>query len=190
MTMTYVWTAIAALSCIYGMATGSISQLGSAVLDGAQRAVELSITLCGAMCLWTGVMEVLRRAGGVKALEKLLRPLLRVLFSDDARKEAGELIAANMAANMLGLGNAATPLGIEAARKMADKEGCATDDMCMLVVINTASIQLLPTSAAVLRAAAGASDPFDILPAVWVTSVLSVTAGVLAAKAGAGLWKD
>ena len=125
-------------------------------------------------------------------LARLLHPVLRRLFPDFARDRGTmDTIAANVSANLLGLGNAATPLGLEAARRMSRRTpGVAGDSLCMLVVCNTASIQLIPTTVAAVRMAAGCQTPFDILPAVWVTSALSVLTGIGAAKLLARLWRD
>jgi len=167
---------------VYGMLHGSMDAVNRGLLDGASSGVTLCIGLCGVTCLWTGVMEVMERSGLSAGLAGLLRPLLVRLFpghSDDPA--ALQAISANTAANLLGLGNAATPLGIRAAAAMAQGE-TATNDLCMLVVLNTASIQLIPATVAGVRAAAGAAAPFDILPAVWLTSAISVTVGILAAR--------
>ena len=140
--------------------------------------------MAGVMCLWSGVMEVMDRSGVTAALARLARPLLCRLLPQASRDaETLSAVSACAAANLLGLGSAATPLGIRAACRMAKNcGGTASDDLCTLVVLNTASIQLLPTTVASVRAAAGASAPFDILPAVWVSSVLSVFVGVTAAR--------
>ena len=128
-------------------------------------------------------MEIMNASGVSAGLARLFRPLLRRLLPEACRDgETLAAVSANVSANLLGLGNAATPLGIRAARRMA--RGCggvASDELCLLVVLNTASIQLIPATIASVRAAAGCRTPFDILPAVWLASVLSVTAGLLAA---------
>ena len=129
-------------------------------------------------------MEILEQCGIAKGLGRLFRPVLRHLLPNAAKdEETLAALTANVSANLLGLGNAATPLGIRAARRMA--AGCggvASNELCMLVVLNTASIQLLPTTIASVRAAAGSTSPFDILPAVWLSSLLSVIVGLTAAK--------
>ena len=137
-------------------------------------------------------MEVMGRSGLAEKLSRLLRPVLRLLFPQVAQDRAIlDSISANVSANLLGLGNAATPLGIEAVRRMERRSpGVASDAMCMLVVCNTASIQLIPTTVATVRAAAGGASPFDILPAVWLASALSVGVGVLACKIFARIWRD
>ncbi|MBM6679410.1 nucleoside recognition domain-containing protein [Pseudoflavonifractor capillosus] len=192
MTMAWIWTGMAVLSILCGLATGRGDLVAAAAVDGAQAAVELCVSIAGMLCLWTGVMEIMRRSGLAEGLSRLLRPVLSALFPQ-VSKDRGVMdsISANVSANLLGLGNAATPLGIEAVRRMERKSpGTASDAMCMLVVCNTASIQLIPTTVASVRAAAGSSSPFDILPAVWLASALSVGVGISACKLFARIWRD
>ena len=192
MTMAWIWTGMAVLSILCGLATGRGDLVAAAAVEGAQAAVELCVSIAGMLCLWTGVMEVMRRSGLAEGLSRLLRPVLSALFPQ-VSKDRGVMdsISANVSANLLGLGNAATPLGIEAVRRMERKSpGTASDAMCMLVVCNTASIQLIPTTVASVRAAAGSSSPFDILPAVWLASALSVGVGISACKLFARIWRD
>lgn len=192
MAMAWAWAGMAAVSVLFGIITGNIGQIGTAALDGAGAATELCLSMVGVICLWSGVMEVMNRCGLSVQLARLFHPILRLLFPQSS-KDADTLsaISANVSANLLGLGNAATPLGIRAAKRMArGADGTATDELCRLVVLNTASIQLLPTTVAGVRAAHGCATPFDILPAVWLSSVLSVTAGLLMAKFLSFLWRD
>ena len=192
MTMAWIWTGMAVLSILCGLATGRGDLVTAAAVEGAQAAVELCVSIAGMLCLWTGVMEIMRRSGLAEGLSRLLRPVLSALFPQ-VSKDRGVMdsISANVSANLLGLGNAATPLGIEAVRRMERKSpGTASDAMCMLVVCNTASIQLIPTTVASVRAAAGSSSPFDILPAVWLASALSVGVGITACKLFARIWRD
>ena len=184
MAMTWVWTGMVTLSLLFGLATGNLDAVANAALSGARSAIELSLSMAGVLCLWSGVMEVMNASGASAGLAGLFRPLLRRLLPNACRdKETLAAVSANVSANLLGLGNAATPLGIRAARRMA--RGCggvASDELCLLVVLNTASIQLIPATIASVRAAAGSAAPFDILPAVWLASVLTVAAGLLAAR--------
>lgn len=184
MAMTVIWTGMVTAALVFGALTGRLDAVAAAALEGAGSAVTLCLSMAGVMCLWTGVMEVMRRCGLTEKLAAAFRPLLRHLLPRASRdSETLAAISANVSANLLGLGNAATPLGIRAAERMA--RGCggiASDELCLLVVLNTASIQLIPATVAGVRAAAGAAAPFDILPAVWLASVLSVTAGLLAAR--------
>ena len=192
MTMAWIWTGMAVLSILCGLATGRGDLVAAAAVEGAQAAVELCVSIAGMLCLWTGVMEIMRRSGLAEGLSRLLRPVLSLLFPQvSGDRGVMDSISANVSANLLGLGNAATPLGIEAVRRMERKTpGTASDAMCMLVVCNTASIQLIPTTVASVRAAAGSSSPFDILPAVWLASALSVGVGIAACKLLARIWRD
>ena len=189
--MTVIWTGMITLSLVCALAQGSQGLLANAALEGAASAIQLGISMAGVLCLWMGVMEVMDRAGLAAKLAKLLRPVLGRLFPDFAGDQGTmDTIAANVSANLLGLGNAATPLGMEAARRMSRRTpGVAGDSLCMLVVCNTASIQLIPTTVASVRLAAGSAAPFDILPAVWLASAISVCVGILAAKVFARLWR-
>jgi len=192
MAMTVIWTGMVVVSILCGLATGNGPAVAAAAMEGAAAAVELCLSMAGVLCLWMGVMEVMRRSGLSDGLSRLLRPVLGLIFPQVARdREIMDSIAANVSANLLGLGNAATPLGIEAARRMGRRSpGTASDAMCMLVVCNTASIQLIPTTVATVRSAAGSAAPFDILPAVWLASALSVGVGILACKVLARFWRD
>ena len=183
MAMAWVWSAMVVASLLCGILTGSINEVANAALEGAQSAIELTVSMMGIMCLWSGVMEVMAQCGLSAMLARCFRPVLRRLLPQAAKDdETLAALTANVSANLLGLGNAATPLGIRAARRMAvGCGGVASNELCLLVVLNTASIQLLPTTIASVRAAAGSAAPFDILPAVWLSSVLSVAAGLGAA---------
>ena len=191
MTMTVIWTGMIVVSILCGLATGRGPEVAAAAVEGASAAVELSLSIAGMLCLWTGVMEVMRRSGLADKLSRLLRPALRLLFPQVAGDQGiMDSVSANVCANLLGLGNAATPLGLEAARGLArSSPGTASDGLCMLVVCNTASIQLIPTTVASVRAAQGCQTPFDILPAVWLASALSVGVGILACKVFSKVWR-
>ena len=192
MAMAWVWTGMVVLSVIYGLMNGTIGAVGNAAMEGAAAAVQLCLSMAGVMCLWSGVMSVMKDCGLMDALSRLFRPVLARLLPQ-ACKDPDTLAAlsGNVSANLLGLGNAATPLGVKAAQRMArGAGGRATNEMCLLVVLNTASIQLLPTTVAGVRSALGAKNAFDIVPAVWLASVLSVTAGVLAAKLFSQIWRE
>ena len=191
MVMAWIWTGMVTVALIAGLATGEIGAVSAAAMEGAAAAVELCLKLCGALCLWSGVMEVMRRGGLLEKLASALRPVLGRLLPRACRDgETEKSLCANLSANMLGLGNAATPMGIQAARRMArDCGGVADDELCRLVVLNTASVQLLPTTAASLRAAFGCAAPFDILPCVWLSSVFSVAVGLSAARLLGKVWR-
>ena len=191
MAMSVIWTVMVGAAILCGLATGNGGAVARGALDGAAAGVELCLSMMGVLCLWMGVMKVMERSGLAGGLSRLLRPVLRKLYPDFAGNgPVMDAVSANLSANLLGLGNAATPLGLEASRLMAERTpGVASDGLCMLVVCNTASLQLIPTTVASLRAAAGSAAPFDILPAVWLASIISVTAGVTAAKLFARIWR-
>ena len=190
MAMSLIWTAMVGAAILCGLATGNGPAVARGALDGAAAGVELCLSMMGVLCLWMGVMEVMERSGIARGLTRLLRPAVRRLYPDFARDEGVmDAVSANLSANLLGLGNAATPLGLEAARLMARRSpGTASDGLCMLVVTNTASLQLIPTTVASLRAAAGSANPFDILPAVWLASSVSVAVGIASAKLFSRVW--
>ncbi|MCI9036471.1 MAG: spore maturation protein A [Oscillospiraceae bacterium] len=191
MAMAWIWTGMVVLSVVFGIANGSIGAVGSAAMEGAAAAVELCLKMAGIMCLWNGVMSIMKASGLMDGLSRLFRPLLSRLLPRACRDpETLAALSGNVSANLLGLGNAATPLGVQAACRMA--KGCggwASDELCTLVVLNTASIQLLPTTVAGVRSALGAQNAFDILPAVWMASILSVITGLLAARLFSRLWR-
>lgn len=190
MAMTVFWVAMVVISLVCGLATGNLSQVSQAAAEGAQSAVTLCISMAGMLCLWNGVLEVMNRSGLTQKLRVLLLPVLRQLYPDFRGDGAVlDAVSANVCANLLGLGNAATPFGIRAAKGMAERyRGRAGDGLCLLVVCNTASIQLLPTTVAAIRSAAGCASPFDILPAVWLSSALALGAGLAAAKLLGRVW--
>ena len=173
-----IWAVMILISFVCAIFTGRMPQLSEAVMKGAGSAVELVIGTLGMMCAWTGFMKIADAGGLTAVLCKVFNPLLKRLFPDyRAGSSALKAISMNMAANFLGLGNAATPLGIAAMKEMQKENpnpSVANNSMVMFVVINTASIQLIPTFMGALRAQYGAQFPFDILPAVWLASVISL----------------
>ena len=192
MVMSWLWLGILAVSTFCSMLLGRGAALAGGILQGAQTGIALGISLAGSLCLWSGVGKVLERAGVTRFLSRLLRPLLGRVFPS-SQKDPGlqEALSGNICANFFGLGNAATPLGIQAVKRMVDHTdpGRATNEMCRLIVLNTASIQLIPTNVAAIRANLGAAAPFDILPAVWITSLCSAGLGVTAAWLLGRVWK-
>ena len=159
-----------------------MDSLAAAIPQGAQAGITLGISLAGSLCLWSGLGRVMEKAGVTGLLSKLIAPLLHRIFPSAKEDTAlSGYLSGNICANFLGLGNAATPMGIRAVQQMARGQTHATDEMCRLIVLNTASIQLIPANVAAVRASLGCATPFDILPAVWITSFCSAGLGVLAA---------
>lgn len=192
MVMSYIFTGMVFLSLVAAIVTGNQSALAAAIPNGAQKGITLAISLAGSLLLWSGLGKLMEKVGITAALSKLLQPLLRRVFPTTKKDSAlAGSLSANICANFLGLGNAATPMGIQAAQRLASycKDGCASHELCRLIVLNTASIQLIPTTVAAMRAAAGSSAPFDILPAVWLTSLCSALGGLIIAWTLGKLWK-
>ena len=191
MLMSWIWTGMVAVSLLAAAILGNGTTLSAAVANGAQAGAALAISMAGSICLWTGVGKLMERAGLTGILSKFLRPILGRLFpSSKSDAQLENSLSANICANFLGLGNAATPMGIQAAQRLAQgRNGIATDELCRLVVLNTASIQLIPANVAAIRAGLGCNSPFDILPAVWITSLCSAGLGVTAAWFLGRLWK-
>ena len=191
MVMSWIWTGMVALSILAAALLGNISALAAAVPKGAQAGVTLAVSIAGSICLWTGVGRLMEKAGLTDKLSRLLRPLLGRIFPSVKQDSVLENhLSANVCANFLGLGNAATPMGIQAAQRLAKGcNGIANDELCRLIVLNTASIQLIPANVAAVRSSLGCATPFDILPAVWVTSLCSAGLGVAMAWVLGRLWK-
>lgn len=171
---------------LFGALTGRMNEVSSALLTEGEQAVRLSLSLMGGFCFWGGITEIAKRSHLTDSIANALLPITGRLFRKiNRRGEAMGAISMNITANLLGLGNAATPLGIAAMTALKKEEradSSATDNMALFVVMNTASLQLIPTTAAMLRAAAGAASPFDIISAVWCTSLVSLTVGITAVK--------
>ena len=192
MVMSYIWTGLLALSILFSAMNGQGEKLAASVFTGAQAGVTLAISLTGSICLWTGVGKLMGELKITEGLSKLFRPLLHRIFpASRTDKQLSGALSANICANLLGLGNAATPMGIQAAKRLRDpgRPDYATNGLCRLIVLNTASIQLIPSNVAAVRLNLGCGTPFDILPAVWITSFCSAGLGLLAATVLGRVWK-
>lgn len=187
--LNYIWCGMIIFSIICSFFTGSTSQLSSAILSSAAEAVELLITMCGTICLWSGLIAIADSSGASAAVSKVLSPLLSRLFPDlDKRGNAFKAICANVTANLLGLGNAATPLGLKAMNELErlnpspPGEKRASRDMIMFVILNTSSIQLMPTMIVSILSACGSENPTSIVPCVWISSLFALAISVTAAS--------
>lgn len=183
MAMSIIWCILTGTAVLAALIGDTAQAVSAAVFEGAAAGVQLSFSLAGPILLWSALSKVMEQAGLTDRLARLMRPLLVRLFPQNSldRQTLG-CICSNLTANLLGLGNAATPLGIAAVQQMKKRTAanCADDEICRFIVMNTASIQLIPATVAAVRAANGSTSAFDILPAVWLTSLCSVTAGLLA----------
>ena len=190
MVMSYLWTGLIFLSVFSACLLGRGQMLSAAVPEGAAAGIQLAISVAGSICLWSGVGRLMEEAGMTALLSRSLRPLLVKLFpSTKQDKPLAGFISANICANFLGLGNAATPMGIQAAQRLK-QDDTASDELCRLIVLNTASIQLIPANVAAIRGSLGCDSPFDILPAVWLSSIASAGLGLAMAWILGKVWKN
>ena len=192
MVMSYIFMGMMAISVIAACFLGNGAALAAAVPQGAQAGFTLAISIAGSICLWTGVGKLMEKAGFTTFLSRMLKPLLSRIFPSTKGDTAlAGYLSANVCANFLGLGNAATPMGIQAAKRLAAKSNHSTanHELCRLIVLNTASIQLIPANVAAVRSSLGCATPFDILPAVWITSLCSAGLGLTAAWLLGKVWK-
>jgi len=182
--MNMIWAAMCAVGLVFGMLNGRSANLTEGVLAAVIDAVQLAIRLAGGFALWSGMLAIVERAGAIRAATRAMAPLLARLFPSLRRDSpAQEAMATNMAANLLGLGNAATPMGLRAMRLLAEEEGAgdaATDAMCMFLVINASSLQLFPSTVISLRAAAGSASPASIVLPSLLSTAVSTAVGVFA----------
>ena len=184
--MSYIFAFMIIISLVLSFFSGNMQGVIDSAFTGAQQAVTMCISLLGIMCMWTGLMKIAEKSGLVDVFSKLLSPITRVLFPQLPKKsKAMGAIVANMVANIFGLSNAATPFGIAAMNELSKldyKDGNATNSMCMFVVINTASIQLIPSTIIALRASFNSQNPYEIIVPVWICSICAVLVGVITAK--------
>lgn len=183
--LSMVWVAFLVIALVCGAVTGRLDAVTAAVGTGAGEAVSLALSIAGLMAFWSGLMELIAASGLAEKLSRLLSPVLRPLFGAAAQdRQAMEAVSANVTANLLGLSNAATPLGLKAADRLytiAGRHG-SPDTVLTLITLNTASIQLIPSTVAAVRAACGSPTPFDIMVPVWGASIASVAAVLLSGR--------
>lgn len=181
-----LWPAFILISFIYGILRGNVEAINDSIFTSAKNAVELTITFFGTICLWNGIMKIAQETTFVAKLTKLLKPLINFLFPDIKNNEkVREEISMNMIANILGLGNAATPLGLKAMKtlqKENEKKDTISNSMAMFIVINTASLQLIPTTVIAIRASLGSQNPTQIIFPVWGATIAAAVAAITATK--------
>lgn len=183
--LNYIWGFMVVFSVISALFGGSMQDLSNAIISSATDAVNLCIRLCGTICLWGGLTEIAEKSGLTDLVCRILSPLLKIIFPKmDMKGGTAKAISMNVTANMLGLGNAATPLGLEAMRRLQNENPDkfkASSDMIKFVVMNSAAFHLIPTTVAALRRDYGSENPFDIMPASWISSAAALTVGLAAA---------
>ncbi len=181
----YIWAFMVLFSVVASFFCGTTADLSSAIISSASDAVSLCIRLGGTICLWGGLTEIAEKSGLTSAVCRLLSPLLKLVFPKmDIHGKTARAISMNITANMLGLGNAATPLGLEAMRHLQAENKSkirASSDMIKFVVMNSAAFHLIPTTVAAMRQDYGSKNPFDIMPASWISSAAALTVGLISA---------
>ena len=181
-----VWPIFIIISFIYAIFSGNIEKLNSSIFESTETAISLSLTMLGTMCLWNGIIEIAVNTTLINKLNKILKPIINFLFPEvKDNKEITSEISMNMVANILGLGNAATPLGLKAMKSMQKcntEKDTLSNSMIMLIVINTASIQLIPTTVIAIRTSLGSENPTSIVVPVWIATILAAIAGITATK--------
>jgi len=183
--LNYIWSGMIVISILVSFINGTTSKVCTALLDGAKEGVTLALGIAGIMAFWTGIMKIAQSSGLVKIIARLFKPMIAVLFPETKKDaEAGGAIAMNMTANFFGMGNAATPLGLNAMSLLSrhSLKGVASNSMCMLAVVNSASIQLIPSTLIAIRGALGSNSPAEITVPIWIVSALSFTFGVTLCK--------
>lgn len=181
-----LWPIFIILSVMYAIISGNIEEVNTGIFNSLSEAVELSITFLGTICLWSGIMEIAKKTSLINKLNKLLKPFINFLFPDLKNNEiAKQEISMNMIANILGLGNAATPLGIKAMKTMQKenkRKDTLSNSMMMFIVINTASIQLIPTNVIAIRTSLNSQNPTSIIIPVWIATIIAGVVGITLTK--------
>lgn len=181
-----VWPIFIIISFSYAIFSGNLQNLNASIFDSVESAVNLSITMLGTMCLWSGIIHVAANTNIMKMMNKMLKPIIRFLFPEiKENKKAQSEISMNMVANILGLGNAATPLGLKAMETLQEENKNKqelSNSMIMLIVINTASIQIIPTTIIAIRSSLGAENPTSIIVPVWIATICAAIVGITVTK--------
>lgn len=181
-----LWPLFIIISFLYAIIAGNVESINQSIFDSAKSAVELCIMLLGTLCLWNGIMEIAIKTSLMKKMTKLLRPLVLFLFPEQKNNQkVQEEISLNMIANILGLGNAATPIGLKAMKSMQEenkKKDTLSNSMVMFIVINTASLQIIPTTVIAIRNSLGSKNPTNIIFPVWIATIIAAITGVTITK--------
>jgi len=191
--LNYIWAGLLLLGFITAIINGRVDLATKAAMDSAKAGVTLGIELIGIVCLWNGLMSIAEKGGLVRIFSKAVSPLMRILFPEvhQKHKAIGAMVM-NIAANFFGLGNAATPFGLKAMtelQKLNKGKDTASDAMCMFLVINTATLQLIPATVIALRSAAGSVNPTEIMLPIWISSLVAFSCGILICKLFSKVWR-
>ena len=181
-----IWPLFIAISFIYALISGNIEKVSNGIFESCSSAVELTLTFFGTICLWNGIIAICKQTSLMSKLTKILQPAIRFLFPElKNNNQAKEEISMNIIANLLGLGNAATPLGLKAMetlQKENSKKDTLSNSMVMFIVLNTASLQIIPTNVIAIRSSLGSAAPSNIIIQVWVATIIAAVVGIIATK--------
>ncbi len=181
-----IWPFFIIISFIYAIYTGNISNVNTAIFSSAEQTVSLCITLLGTICLWNGIMNIAIKTSLIKKLTRFFSPFTKFLFPELKNDEKiSQQVSMNIIANILGLGNASTPLGLKAISSMQEKnkdKKTLSNPMAMFILINTASLQIIPTTVIAIRSSLGSSNPSKIILAVWVATIAAFITAITAGK--------
>lgn len=186
MMLNILWPIFIIISVIYAVITNNLQNINNAIFESTENAVNLTLTLVGTTCLWSGIMEVASKTNIIFYLSKVLTPLIKKIFhKKDLNSKSCNNIVMNIIANILGLGNAATPLGLKAMdelQKENKNKEKLSDNMMMLIVLNTASLQIIPTTVIAIRKSLGSVNPTKIIFPVWISTICSAVVGIVLCK--------
>ena len=184
--MNYIWPILIIISFMFSFFAGTVENLNNSVLSYTKTVIDLTLILLGNMCLWCGIIKIIQNTHIIKVLEKALKPILRLLYKDTQNnKKVMEAISINTISNVIGIGNASTSSGIKAMEEMQKenpKKEELTDSMCMLIVLNTASIQIVPTTILAIRTSLGSNNPSSIIPTIWISTFVGTLVGIISIK--------
>lgn len=180
-----IWPIFIIISILYSIISGNLNEINVAITNTTQEAVNLTLTLIGTTCLWSGLMEIASNTRIITCLSKILKKIIHFLFPNIQNEKTSNKIIMNIIANILGLGNAATPLGLQAMdelQKENSNKSKLSDNMMMLIILNTASLQLIPTTVIAIRTSLGATEPAKIILPVWISTICAATVGIIVTK--------
>ena len=184
--MNYIWPVMVIISFVFSILEGRLDETLAAAFSGAQSAVETVVGMAGMFCFWSGLLNLAEKSGFSKIVSKLVAPLLKVIFPRLSKKEkAFSHITMNVVANLMGMGNAATPAGVAAMAELDKINGnslYASDEMCLFVVMNTASIQLIPTTILSMRTACNSANPGAVIVPIWIASSVALISALIFMK--------
>ena len=181
-----IWPIFIIIGCIYAIISGKISEINNAVFESTNNAIEVIITMFGTVCLWNGIMQIASNTSIVEIIMKIIKPLMRIVFPElKENMIAYKEITMNIIANIMGLGNAATPLGLKAMKSLQKENNNKkrlTNSMVMFIILNTASLQIIPTTVIAIRNSLGSANPTAMIVPVWIATFCAAFVAIISSK--------